>query len=185
MKALAYVAALALVCACGPGNSVTGTVQGNHLAAHDGFLVQDTVTASGVTVSTAVIGIVNFSNACSTLLSDLQTLSLQSNVTELVMVVTNTGPIATSTYNVSSLSHPTLPFAAAGFEATGSNCLPVIDAGLATSGSITISSINASNATGTFSLSFGADQLTGSFNVNECAIPLDGGFHLDAGFTCQ
>jgi hypothetical protein len=78
------------------------------------------------------------------------------------------------------------PFVGAIFQKDGSNCQPLMDAGVATSGSITFSSLNASGASGTFSLWFGTDQLTGDFNVSNCDIPLDGGLTYDGGtLTCR
>jgi hypothetical protein len=82
-----------------------------------------------------------------------------------------------------------IPSVLASVGKTDNNCNNVLDGGVvdgvslgvvyATGGTITFSSLSSSDAVGSFSLTFGTDQLTGSFNVNACSTPLlvagDGG----------
>lgn len=177
-RSIVFVCLTALV-GCGSGNSVTGTVQGNSLAAQDALSFQASESFGGVTEFLVGALIVNISSACSTATNDQATNKTPPNLTGLSLAVANTAAIAPGTYNITSSS---VPAASAGFTKTDATCNNTVNAS-ATAGTITISAIDSSHAQGTFNLTFGSDTLTGNFNAPNCNINLNG--NPDAGApTC-
>lgn len=170
-------AVLSSALGCGGGNSVSGSVQGHTLTAQSAIMAQETTTSNGITAYGTSIVLVSIANACSTLQTDLMTGVEPANLDEVVLVLGNTSPVASGTFDVTT-TPTSVPIAEAFAFVSGSTCASELDGGFdqATGGTITLSSISSSSASGSFTLTFGTDQVTGSFSASTCTVP-------DAGTT--
>jgi hypothetical protein len=95
-----------------------------------------------------------------------------ANFAELLLLVsTATGTVAPGTYSIVSPSSTVLSGAAAIFGTTNATCGTVIDSN-ATSGSITLTQVSATDVSGTYDVSFGSEgSFSGAFDVAICDVP--------------
>jgi hypothetical protein len=179
MRRLTLTFGAVALCACGTENSVSGTVQGTPLPAKDALLLQGTEIFGGVSSTFAAVALLNFSNACATTQADLAADKDKPNVTDLAIAVVSLTNIEAGTYPITTQS---VPAATASFSATDATCGTTLNV-QATGGSVTFNSLTASQATGSFNLTFGSDTLTGSFNASNCSVSFN--TSADAGtFSC-
>jgi hypothetical protein len=104
-----------------------------------------------------------------------------------LVVATSTGTIAPGTYQVAPTISVATPGASVTFEVTDGTCGVKLNA-LAQSGTVTLTSLDATGVSGSYDVSFGTQgSFSGSFDVAMCALP-DGGVttSFDAGTPrCQ
>jgi len=184
MRRYAVLIAVAASLGCGSSNSVNGTIQGQTLSAQDALLLTNNTTVGGTTVYGLGVSIMNISNACSTAQADISSNKDPANAASLTIGIGSTSPIAAGTFNITSASSPA---ADAIFVKTDSSCHSTIDGGAAqaTSGTVTLSSVSASSASGTFDLTFGSDHVTGSFSASSCTLTFPDGGTDGGGPTCN
>jgi hypothetical protein len=153
----------------------TGTVAGIALEAHDAFFVNSSVTTG------TVVGITSFSGACETLYTN-DRLPGSSAVLSLQLVSYTDGGAAGPVTAPGTFSLlPSLGTNEFGAEWTSVDASCVDTTISATGGSVTVTDVSASELTGSFDLTFGADHITGSFSASEC--PAAGTPHSDP--TCS
>jgi hypothetical protein len=155
MKLLPFFSGLLLVASCGgstgahsTGNaSISGSFQGNS------FVPQDAVSYSGN------VAIVDFPNLCAYGLADAK-----SGAKYLYLNFTSgTFPLGTTSIG---------PDLSAQLIANDATCNSVAEGGA--SGTVNVSSVDASGVAGTFDIVFEPDHLTGSFDAPTCNMPGNG-----------
>jgi hypothetical protein len=184
MRRILTASLLASLGGCGTGDSVSGSVQGYGLAASDSVFGQSSVTFAGTTLYSTLVTLTDYPNACAVEQAMASQGVVKPNATRLTLLAGAESPIATGTYNVATAAGAPPPAVGAIFDKTGSNCTTVVDGGplSATGGSVTFTTVSPSRVAGSFTLSFGSDQLTGSFSAAPCgASSGDGGTSLTCG----
>jgi hypothetical protein len=167
MRTHAAVGLTIALCACGGGNSASGTVEGAVLSVKDGLSFHDSLPGllpDGGSIYVAGFALTDVSGTCSAIASHQN----PPNATVLSVEVADVQPIAATSYAI----HPptgTPTFALAAFAESNATCQSVIG-DTAISGTVTFSSVSSSQASGTFDLSFpDAGHLTGTFSAPDCA----------------
>ena len=84
---------------------------------------------------------------------------------------TETGTLATGTYNIVTSENPASG-ALAGFQASTSTCTESVNLPNATAGTVTLMEVSSTSVAGTYSVTFGTQgTFTGSFDVPICSLP--------------
>jgi hypothetical protein len=143
---------------------VSGTIGGDSVVATDAIALQG--PSSGLIPNSAEIILTNLSSFCAV----EQGHHNPPNAQELTLSVFEyVGSLGPGTYGIGSSSSE---LGEATFSATDTNCNPTAASagvGLATSGTITLSSVSATEIAGSFDLTFsGGDHLTGTFSAPVC-----------------
>ncbi len=170
-RALLVVAVVLLCAACGSGNAaatVNGTVAGQEIGAQDAIF---NVFASG-SDSEAAIGISNAANSCALVTASKQPKNARAIAIALATqtATTTAAPSAAGTWNVvPDVRALTGNVAVATYVATDGTCIPIHEI-QATSGTVTLTRVDASGYGGTFDLRFtDGSHVTGSFTASRCA----------------
>ncbi len=152
--------AFIVVAACSSAStSATGTVGGASLNA------QDAVFANLQTPSTSgtVLAVTSFTGAC----DDVTNSRLPKSSAVLSIQMVSNGGTVTAPGTFSFPNATGANFLGASFAAYDATCTATRTD--ATSGSVSVTAVSASQMTGTFELTFGNDHLSGSFNASYCA----------------
>jgi hypothetical protein len=167
MRALRAASLLVALCACGGGNSASGTVEGATLSVKDGLSFRESLAGAnpdGGSIYLAGFALTDQSGTCSIIAANRD----PPNASVLSVEVADVQPIAAFSYPIRPLTG-TLNFALAAFAKSNATCHSIIGE-TAISGSVTFSSVSSSQASGTFDLTFpDAGHLTGSFSAPDCA----------------
>ena len=148
--------AIALVSACAGNDigAVNGMVNGASL------VVRDCVAYS--TGSATAIALIDVGGICGYFGSN----STPKNSTALVIYFQNS--MTTGSFSVGGASN-----VSADWSVSDATCTRSLT--LASSGTVTITATSATNVTGEFDLSFGADHVSGRFNAATCSVSTDAG----------
>jgi len=150
----------AAACSSAPSTSVNGTVAGSTLAAQDAIFADMT----GASTTGTVLGITSARAFC----DDVTKNQLPKNAVGLSIQLVSNGGVVTApgTFNLLGTSSGTAFFGAA-WDALDATCNSTTTH--ATAGTVTVTSISASQLTGTFDITFGSDHVSGSFDASSCA----------------
>lgn len=172
---------IAVIClACGggkSGTSISGTVGGQSINVKDqiaGGLTRTCSTSPGTIAAEFLVAFADVANVCAT----AQTNSGKANATILTLGIfrfgSNPPPIQPGTYTISDTttrdSAGNFLGAGALFAKYDATCKQSF-ATAATSGTITISSISSSSATGSFDATFSTGRVSGTFDSPICGFP--------------
>jgi hypothetical protein len=167
------IACTAALLACGGGSSsnpaaaaVSGTLGGEPVAATDAIALQG--PSSGLAPYSAWIILTNLPGFCAVEQGHHNPPNAQELTLEVFEYVGALGP---GTYGIGSSSSQ---LGEAAFSATDASCNPTaasasLGVGLAASGTITLSSVSATEITGSFDLTFSpSNHITGTFSAPVC-----------------
>jgi len=166
---------LSLLFACGGSNNsnnlVNGTILGNSMQAADATSANGSFTQSfpPITVNAGIIGISTVGAICSKVTAG----QAPKNSQFLLLVVVDfngaqsSAPTAPGTYTVSLTATKR---AGAQYIPLDANCQNTVGNVYATSGVVTLTSVNNGSYAGTFDLTLSSgDHITGSFSASNCA----------------
>ena len=165
----------AALSACGPGNTFSGTINGDKFVPADAVYV--VIPATGSYPETMGVMISSAPNLCQV----MQASALTKNTTYLGLNL-----YATASANIGPGTFEINDDNTAAFFASDTNCNPTTSA-VGTSGSMVVSSYSAnSTVDGTFTLNFDSDATSGHFAANYCAaMALWATKLLSDAFICQ
>lgn len=147
--------------------TVSGPFGGKTLAVKDVFAFQDPTTVDAGTRQDLTVKITDYLGACGLAMAND---SHKANASYLKLEVKqlSASPIGPGTYPIeSSTDAGTNGYAEASFKIYDAAC--AVTSTKASAGSITIGAASASEVTGTFQLTIGADVVSGSFTAPVCA----------------
>src|SRR5215472_6457143 len=163
---------LPLVASCGSSPfTVSGTIGGNSLKAGDAVSAIGNASVNGATLTGAVVVLSNSAGLCSSAAAGKEPKSSQfmTFVMGEMFYALTTGytPPAVSYTIWPGTGAPTTNWAFAKYAQTDANCNQV-QFTVATSGTVTVTSMSNGDVSGNFDITFGGDRVTGSFSAKNC-----------------
>ncbi len=161
---------LLLLLGCGSNPfTVNGSIRGNSLKSGDAVSATGSVALGGSPINAGVVVLSNTSGLCGLAVAGKE----PKNSQFLILVVsdrnTNTAPTGAGSYVIYSSGAQPTKLAIAQYFQTDASCHE-IQSTLATSGTITLTSVSNGNLSGTFDLTFDTgDHVSGSFSAANCS----------------
>ena len=144
---------------------MNGTVSGRSVLANNAIFTTGTTTTNGQTITSWDIDVTTYADACGCVGgADVQVVSLG------IGTIGTTIPPGTYSFGPATAANPQGATAGAHYYLAGPSLSPTVELLQASSGSIDISEISASEVVGNFDVSFpSGDQVTGTFTAPLCA----------------
>lgn len=157
-------------------NSVTGSVEGKNLSPSDTIAVSAQVKYDGNNIALARVGLFDHSGTCSLAMQGQETPNLKGLVLEVRHEDLSKMPpaIVPGTYTLGTeLKDGFFEYVVARFAATDGMCHNTVTKGAGVSGRITITAIDQTHITGSYSVRFeSGDAMNGTFDAPICDVPI-------------